>query len=147
MAGTELTMEERNEETVRRFVREIVNEGNYDVADELFADGYVRHDPTIPEDKRGPEGFVETVEAYRSAFPDVEMTLHETICDGEYVAFRATETATHEGEFMGIEPTGRKVEMEGNVIHRLEDGKVAETWAQFDMLGLLGQLGAIELPR
>lgn len=140
-------MEERNEETVRRFVREIVNEGNYDVAEELFADGYVRHDPAIPEEKRGPEGFVETVETFRAAFPDVEMTLHELLRDGEYVAFRATETATHEGEFMGIEPTGRKVEMEGNVIHRLEDGKVAETWAQFDMVGLLEQLGAIERPQ
>lgn len=147
MAGTELTMEERNEETVRRFVREIVNGGNYDAADELFAEGYVRHDPTIPEEKRGPEGFRETVEAFRSAFPDVEMTLHEVVCDGEYVAFRATETATHEGEFMGVEPTGKEVRMEGNVIHRLEDGKVAETWAQFDMLGLLEQVGAIEFPR
>lgn len=49
--------------------------------------------------------------------------------DGEYVAFRTIETGTHEGEFMGIEPTGREVRMEGNVIHRLEDRKVAETWA------------------
>ncbi len=75
------------------------------------------------------------------------MTLHEVLADGGYVAFRATEIGTHEGEFMGIEPTGRRVEMEGTVIHRLEDGKVAETWAQFDVLGLLRQLGAIELPR
>lgn len=147
MAQTVQSMEERNEEIIRRFVREIVNAGNYDVADDLFAEDYVRHDPTVPEEKRGPEGFKETVEAFRSAFPDVEMTLHEVFADGEYVAFRATEIGTHEGEFMGIEPTGRRVEMEGTVIHRLEDGKVAETWAQFDVLGLLRQLGAIELPR
>ena len=69
------------------------------------------------------------------------------LCDVEYVAFRATETGTHEGEFVGIEFTGREVEMEGNVIHRLEDGKVAEVRVQFDMLGLLKQRGAGELPR
>lgn len=147
MAQTELTVEERNEEIVRQFVREIVNGGNYDLAEEIFAEDYVRHDPTIREEKRGPEGFKETLETFRTAFPDVEMTLYEVLRDGEYVAFRATETGTHEGEFMGIEPTRREVEMEGNVIHHLEDGKVAETWAQFDMFGLLEQLGAIELPR
>ncbi|ADJ14877.1 ester cyclase [Halalkalicoccus jeotgali] len=147
MAQTAKSDPERNEAIVRRFVREVVNEGNYATADELFADDYVRHDPSIPEEKRGPEGFKETVEMWRAGFPDVEMTLDETVAAGDLVAFRATETGTHEGEFMGIEPTGTRVDLTGNVMHRLENGRVAETWATFDMLGLFEQLGAVELPR
>jgi predicted ester cyclase len=138
---------ERNKEIVRRFVQEVVNEGNYNVADELFADKYVRHDPTIPEEKRGPDGFKETVEMWRTGFPDVEMTLDEMIADGDLVAFRATEVGTHEGEFMRIAPTGERYEVTGNVMYRLEDGKLIETWACFDMLGLFSQLGVVETPR
>lgn len=144
---SERTEAERNKEIVERFVREVVNGGNYEVADELFADEYVRHDPTLPEEKRGPEGFRETVEMWRTGFPDVEMTLDELIAEGDIVAFRATETGTHEGEFMGIEPTGERYEVTGNVMHRLENGKLVETWACFDMLGLFTQLGAVEPPR
>lgn len=147
MAQATRSETQRNEGIVRRFVREVVNEGNYAVADELFAEEYVRHDPTLPEEMRGPEGFKETVELWRTAFPDVEMTIDELVAEGDLVAFRATETGTHEGEFMGIEPTGRRVELTGNVMHRLADGKVAETWATFDMLGLFDQLGVIERPR
>lgn len=140
-------IEEQNKEIVERFVREVVNGGNYGVADELFAEKYVRHDPTIPEEMRGPEGFKETVEMWRTGFPDVEMTLEEMIAEGDIVAFRATETGTHEGEFMGIEPTGERYEVTGNVMHRLEGGKLTETWACFDMLGLFSQLGVVEMPR
>ncbi len=144
---SERAKEERNKEIVERFVREVVNEGDYEVVDELFAPEYVRHDPTLPEEKRGPEGFTETVELWRTGFPDVEMTIDEIVAEDDLVAFRATETGTHEGEFMGVEPTGRRVELTGNVMHRLKDGKLVETWACFDMLGLFDQLGAIEPPR
>ncbi|KYH25333.1 snoaL-like polyketide cyclase [Halalkalicoccus paucihalophilus] len=143
----QLNVEEQNKGLVRRFVREVVNGGDYDVVDELFATEYVRHDPSLPEEKRGPEGFKETVEMWRTAFPDVEMTIDAIVAEGDLVAFRATETGTHEGTFMGIEPTGKRVELTGNVMHRLEDGKLVETWASFDMLGLMEQLGAIEMAR
>ncbi|MCL7418099.1 MAG: ester cyclase [Halalkalicoccus sp.] len=143
----QLNVEEQNKGLVRRFVREVVNAGDYEVVDELFAAEYVRHDPTLPEEKRGPGGFKETVEMWRTAFPDVEMTIDAMVAEGDLVAFRATETGTHEGTFMGIEPTGKRVELTGNVMHRLEDGKLVETWASFDMLGLMEQLGAIELAR
>lgn len=138
---------ERNKAVVERFVREVVNEGRYDVVDELFAEEYVRHDPSMDEEARGPEGFKEAVEMWRTAFPDVEMTLETIVAEGDLVAFRTTETGTHEGPFMGIEPTGKRIDLTGNVMHRLEDGKVTETWACFDMLGLFEQLGAIEMPR
>lgn len=143
----QLNVEEQNRGLVRRFVREVVNGGDYDVVDELFAADYVRYDPTLAEEKRGPEGFKETVETWRTAFPDIEMTIDAMVAEGDLIAFRSTETGTHEGEFMGIEPTGERIELTGNVMHRLEDGKLVETWASFDMLGLFDQIGAIEMPR
>ena len=138
---------DENEALVRRFVDDIVNGENYDLAEELFAESYVRHDPTMGEGEgqRGPAAFVAAVEPMRDAFPDLEMTIDHLIATGEEVAFRATERGTHEGEFMGIEPTGTEVEVAGIAMHRIENGKVAETWAVWDVLGLLGQLGVISL--
>ena len=140
-----MTTTTENEELVRRFVDEIVNGGNYDLAEELFAETYERHDPTMGEvdGERGPAAFVGAVEPMRAAFPDLEMTVEHVIAADDTVAFRAIERGTHEGEFMGIEPTGAEVEVAGIAIHRIEDGKVAETWAVWDVFGLLTQLGAL----
>lgn len=131
---------EANKQLVRREVTEAWNGGNLDIVDELFAEDCVDHVPLLPEEMRGREGHKEMIQAFRSTFPDLEMSIDELVAEGDTVAFRFTLRGTHDGDFIGIEATGNPVELTGSVFARVEDGRIAEAWAQFDALGLLRQL-------
>lgn len=128
---------------VRRFFEDAFSEGNLDLIDELVAEEAVGYDPTQPEPVRGPAGMKQLVSMYRSAFPDISFEVHETLSDGDWVAVRWTSSGTHEGELMGIEPTGKTVSVEGIELDRIQDGKMVESRVSWDALGLLQQLGAI----
>ena len=130
-----------NKTVVRRFIDEIVNNGNYEVADDLIAETYTRHDPGMPAEQHGPGEFVAMIQMFREVFPDVNVEIETMITEDNLVVFRATESGTHEGPFTGVEPTGNAFEMSGLVMHRVEDGKVTETWANWDTLGMFRQLG------
>ena len=79
---------EDNKAVVRRVIEEMFNQGNLDTADELIAPDYVNHDPAMPEEVRGPEGFKEFAAAYRAAFPDLHMEIEAQIAEGDLVATR-----------------------------------------------------------
>lgn len=130
-------------EIVRQFFEDAFSTGNFDLIDEIVAEDAVAYDPTQPEPVRGPEGIKELITMYRSAFPDLSFEVQETVTDGEWVAVRWTSTGTHEGELMGIEPTGKKTAVEGIELDRIEDGKIVESRVSWDALGLLQQLGAV----
>ncbi|MFC6962584.1 ester cyclase [Halocatena marina] len=125
---------------VRRFIGEIINDGNYEIADEVIAEEYVRHDPGIPDRQRDPDEFVEMVQTFRKAFPDARVTIEDMVAEDDLVVFRAIDTGTHKGRFMGVEPTGKSYEVTGLTMNRIEDGKLTETWANWDTLGMLEQL-------
>ncbi|WP_224450034.1 ester cyclase [Haloprofundus salilacus] len=133
--------ERRNETTVRRFFDELVVEGNYDIADEVLTETYVRHEMGPNPELTGREAFTAFIEGLRGGFSDVRVDIDELLVVDDYVVVRATERGTHDGEFAGLPPTGEQFEVGGIVIHRLEDGKIAETYACWDMLGMLRQLG------
>lgn len=133
---------EENKAIVRREVEEIFVQGNLDAADEIYAPNYVGHDPTLPEDIRGVEGAKQYAAMYRNAFPDLEAIVEDQIAEGDKVATRYTVRGTHQGELEGIAPTGNRVEMTGIVIAHIADGRVVEDWANFDILGLMQQIGA-----
>lgn len=82
----------------------------------------------------------------RTAVPDIHCGVEDLIAEGNMVVRRDRSTGTHEGEFMGVEGTGKKAVVEGNHIHRIEDGQIVETWAQNDMLRFLQQIGVFEPP-
>ena len=136
-------MSEENKEKVRRFLEEAFNEGNLNVADELFTSDYVLHDPSLPEEMRGPEGVKGYVQMYRSAFPDTNITVEDQIAEEERVVTRWTGRGTHQGELMGIPPSGNQIEVSGITISRFEGGKIAEDWTNYDTLGMMQQIGAI----
>lgn len=142
-----MTSAQENAAVVRRFISDLVNARNYDLARELLTAEYTRHDPNTPGDGRGREPFVEALRDLHSAFPDGEVHVGELVAADDFVAFEGTMTGTHEGVFMGIEPTDTPVEIHGTAMHRIRDGRIAETWATWNFLGLLRQLGATELPR
>lgn len=133
-----------NKEIVRRFAEEFLNEGRYETGKELLAEDIADHTPY--GETTGREAVTETMETVRAAFPDLVLMPHEIIAEGDTVAVRMTQRGTHEGTFMGIEPTGKPFEIQAMGFARLEDGKIVERWGTPDLFGLLQQLGQKELP-
>ena len=133
---------EQNKKIVRRAFEESWK-GNLAVVDELVASDYIGHDPANPDPLRGPPGVKEFISTYREAFPDGLITLEEQLAEGDLVATRWSGRATHEGELMGIEPTGKQVTVSGVTISRLEGGKIVEEFQNWDTFGMMQQLGAI----
>ncbi|GHF57745.1 hypothetical protein GCM10010218_43950 [Streptomyces mashuensis] len=137
--------EQLNKATARRFFEDVAVDGDLDLLDELFLPGYRDHDIGKAEQTTtGPAELRRDVEFWRGAF-DFDFTLHRQICEGDQVATHWTWTGTHQGDFMGVQPTGREAAMDGVTVFRFEDGRIAEGWWTYDLLGLLRQLGAVDL--
>jgi steroid delta-isomerase-like uncharacterized protein len=141
MTTTTAKSAEQNEECLRRLYDEALSGGDMNVVDEICADDFALHTPSSPEPIRGPEGFKRYVGTYRDAFPDVELVVEDIITEADTAALRGTLTGTHDGELVGIPPTGLEVSVMGMTIVRFENGKVVEMWSISDTLGLLQQLG------
>ena len=139
-------MSEENKALARRVADDLVNPGNVDAVDEIYAPDYVLHDPSTPEDVHGVEGAREFYETVFNAFPDTEISIEELIAEGDKVVTRWTSRGTHQGEFMGLPPSGKRVEVAGVTISRIEGGKIVEDWEFTDALGMMQQLGAIPAP-
>ena len=135
-------MSEGNRAVVDRLTEEVFNQGNVDVIDELVAEDFVEHDP-MPGVEPDREGFKQFISTLRSAFPDLRTEVEDQIAEGDRVVERWRSTATHQGEFMGVPATGKRVTIEGMDISRIEAGKIVEHWTKVDILGLMEQLGAI----
>ena len=132
---------EENEALVRRAF-EAWNTGNLDTALELVATNYMRHDSATPE-INGHGGYAQVFTLYHTAFPDTHLTIEDMIAAGDRVVVRWTGRGTHRGELQGITPTGKAVTVTGIGIFRTTAGKIAEEWENWDLLGLLQQLGVI----
>jgi len=130
---------------LEQHTEEVWNRGNLDAVGEFISEDYVEHDPSVRDQFRGPEGYRRNVEEFLSAFPDLTVTIEDSIVEGDKIAMRQRFRGTHEGEFMGIEPTGKRVESTSFVMCRIEGEKIAETWVETDVIGLLEQLG-VEVP-
>jgi steroid delta-isomerase-like uncharacterized protein len=120
--------------------------GDLDAADEFYAPDYVNHqhhDPADPRDLRGVEAMKSFVTEFRSAFPDFHDSIDIQVAEGELVVTRFTSMGTHRGTFMGVESTNRELVWTGITIDRVSGGKIVESWANWDMMGMMQQLGAI----
>ena len=133
---------EENKALVRRAFEEGWNAGNLDVFDEVTSPDYVLHDPTVPEDVVGVDGMKGFASAFLGAFPDLRFSIEEQIAEGDMVETRWTSSATHEGELMGVAPTGNRTGVSGVTVSRVSAGKIAEDWNNWDALGLMRQIGA-----
>ena len=132
-------------EIVRRLTEAIWNEGDLSVVDELLDPEYVGYDPAVGT-LTGREAFRRFVGTYRAAFPDLALTIQDLLGEGDAVALRWTLLGTHEGELMGIPPTGKQIVATGITIARLKEGRVAVMHTSRDTLGLLRQLGVVDAP-
>lgn len=136
-----------NREATRRIVEEVWNEGELAVIEDLFAEEYVMRNAGLPEAIRGPEGFRGVVQQFRGAFPDIDWTIEHLLTADEMVALHYTVRGTHQGELMGIPPTGNEVEFMGMTLLRFENGKAVEDWGIYDALGMMQQLGVASVPQ
>jgi steroid delta-isomerase-like uncharacterized protein len=132
---------EANKAVQRRALEEVWNQGNLDVVDELFNPDFVYHFAGLP-DIQGIEGVKQVATMYHTAFPDLHFTIEEQIAEADKLALRWTVTGTHNGEFMGLPPTGNHMTVTGISFARFADGKFAEEWTVYDTLGMMEQLGA-----
>ena len=131
-------MPEDVKELCRRFY-DGINEGRLEVVDELVADDFVDHS-ALPGTPPGREGAKVFVRVFHEGFPDLSLTNEDIIGEGGKVVHRYILRGTHEGEFMGIPPTGNRIEVHGIDELRVSDGKIVERWGQVHQLGLLQQL-------
>jgi len=129
-----------NEEVARRAI-DVFNTGDMSIVDETTASDAVGHDPANPEDIAGAEAFKGLVQMYRDAFPDLEMKVEHQISDGDFVVTRWASKGTNTGSLAGMPPTGRATASSGITIDKIVDGKIAESWTQWDNMGLMQQLG------
>lgn len=134
---------EDNKALARRMQEEVWNEGNVDAIDDLLAEDFVQHSPWEPSELHGRDDFKEQIRDFHAAFPDLHGTVDDVIAEGDTVANRFTMHATHQGEFMGVQPTGNEIELVGTIFARVEDGKIDERWVVDHVLGFLEQLGTV----
>ena len=135
---------EANKSLVKRYYEDVLNAGNVELLDELAVPDYDEHSP-FPGQPNGIEGLKARVGAIVTSLRPV-FTLHQVIGEGDFVVAYWTNTGTHQGQFMGIPPSGRTVTMSGIDIHRLRDGRMAEHWHVVEELQMLQQLGVIPVP-
>jgi len=131
---------EENKAKQRRVWEDAFNKGDLSVANETIATNYVYHGPMGMEYK-GPEGFKQVVTMFRTAFPDLHITVEDMVAEGDKVVSYYTMTGTHKGELMGIAPTDKKVKFSGIVIVRWVGSKEVEARGVGDMLSMMQQLG------
>ena len=137
-------MIEENKVIVIRLYEEL-DKNNFDIYSELTTPDYLGHFPgsTQPMNREEREQFSRM---FYKAFPDGQHTVDDLIAEGDKVAARLTARGTHEGEFQGISPTGKPICFTGMRVFRFINGKIAEEWANLDMLGLMQQIGVVLAP-
>lgn len=129
---------EENKANVRRLNDEVFNKGNLALVDELMAPNYVFH---ITPEVKGPEGLKQYIATFRTAFPDLHITIEDMVAEGDMVAVRYMMRGTFKGEMAGIAPTGKQMALPNVAFARFKDGKQVEVWPYLDSLTFYQQLG------
>lgn len=136
-----MTVQDSTELVRRSF--SLISDKDMEGFQQLLDDDYVLHDQDDEHDVRGRREAVEYLRQYLDAFPDLRFEIDEIIADGDKVATRWSGRGTHEGTLLGIEPTKRTVTVHGMQIDTVRDGRIVETWQNWDAIGMFQQLGAM----
>ena len=130
---------------VTQFINGLFSRGDLSAVDTYLAEDFVNHDPPLGA-AADREGMRTAGALFRSAFSDWHSNVHLLIAEGDIVAEHFTAQGTHDGEIMGVAPTGRQVYLRGINIFRVRDGVITERWGRLDDLGFLQQLGVVPTP-
>ena len=140
------TPQEQNKAVIRRLVKELWNEGNAAVFDEVFAPNFVDH-TAPPGSSPDREGLKQLVTVFGAAFSNTSTTVDQLIAEGDKVAWRWTFRGTHTGPFMGIPATGKVITLTGITIDRVVGDQIVERWNQADFAGMMQQLSVTPAPQ
>ena len=135
-------MSEANKAFVRR-LWDVWHSRDLDKLGDLIAEGHVNHDPNNPADLVGVDGYRDLITLYTTMFSDLRFEIHDIVAEGDIVCSRWTSVGTHDGEVLGIAPTGNSVTRTGLSWQRIENGKIVETWVERDGLGLARDIGVV----
>jgi steroid delta-isomerase-like uncharacterized protein len=130
-----------NKEIVHRYMDDCWNLGKLDELRELVAENCAHHDSVFPSLQPGVENLRRHIAMCRNGFPDCTFTITDTIAERNEVVLHWTVTGTHEGQFLGMLPTHRKITVTGTSIFRIEDCKINEQWADWNLMSMMEQLG------
>jgi steroid delta-isomerase-like uncharacterized protein len=125
---------------VKRLYGEVWNKRKLELVSDLFSPSHALRDNNSPGSSVGPEAYKMQVAMYVAAFPDLRITVEDTVAEKDKFVAAWTISGTHKGEIMGIRPTNRKISVEGITIHYLANGKIIDSSISWDALGLLRQL-------
>lgn len=131
-----------NKTVVRRLYEEVWNHRKLEVVDDLISASHALNDPVVSGSHVGPELYKRRVLEMITALPDLCFTVEDLIAEGEKVVACWTISGTHKSEYMKVPATGKKVSLEGITIHHIKKGKILDSYARWDVLGLMRQLGA-----
>ncbi len=135
-------MSEQNKAVARRIYNEVFGQGRLDVIDELLDPNFVEHEE-FPGLSPGREGLKQFVALFRAAFPDLLLVVEDLIAEGDRVAARITFSGTHQGPFMDMAPTGKRISVGAVEFVRIANGRIMEHWGVTDQMSMMQQLGAI----
>ncbi|MFB7722538.1 ester cyclase [Nocardia sp. NPDC056100] len=133
----------RNKQLVDTFIQELFTKGNLDAVDRYLTPDFVNHDDPFPGAPAGAEGLRIAAAMFRAALPDWHSDIDQLIAEGDLVVERFTAQGTHQGELMGVAPTGNTLVLTGIQIFRVAGDRIAERWGRLDDIALLRQLGLI----
>lgn len=133
-----MNTQELNKAVVRRFNEAFIEQGVESVHDEIVAPDFVNHLESSGATTGREEGFFLFTKMFRPAFPDLKVIIHDQFAEGDTVVTRKSYRGTHQGEFMGMAPSGREVSIPVIEIIKLRDGRYVEHWANADMSQLAG---------
>ena len=136
-------MSDKNKALIRRWFEEVWNQGRSEVIDELLAEDAVIHGLVdgAGNPVNGLEGFHDFHAQFRGAFPDLVVSVDDTIAEGDMVVARCRVRGRHTGNHLGFAATNTTVQFDGVAITRIENGKIAEAWNHFDFAQMNRQLG------
>lgn len=140
-------MSEENKALIRRWMEEVWNKGRAEAIDEMLAEEGVAYglSDVSGQALRGPEAFKPFVQSFRDAFPDIQISVEDTVAEGDKVAARCVVRGRHQGDTLGFAATGQRAEFTGMCIVRVADGQIVEAWNNFDFMAMFQQLGALEM--
>jgi steroid delta-isomerase-like uncharacterized protein len=132
-----------NKAIIRRLYDEVWNERKVEVIKEIISPSHALHGPTFSGSSIGPEAYKRQVLLFLAGYPDLHWTIEDTIAENDKVVACWTISGTHRGEYMEIPATNKKVSIDGITIHHIAGGKIMDSYSNWDVLGMMQQLGVV----
>jgi steroid delta-isomerase-like uncharacterized protein len=135
-------MSMENRAIVCRLYEEVWNKRRVELLDDLLSPSHALHDNNTPGSSIGPEHYKRTVTRFLTGFPDLRFSIEDVVAEEEKLAVYWNFSGTHKGKYMGVSATNTKVSVDGITIHHIVNGKIMDSYVNWDALGMMQQLGA-----